>query len=66
MTEKEKRMEKEIETLKKAARDRERDLDTLNMVLQCNQDIINVRTHTHTHSPLHCVHQPRPVFCSRT
>lgn len=63
MREKEKSMEKEIETLKKAARDRERDLDTLNMVLQCNQDIINVRTHTHTHTVLlHCVHQPRPVF----
>lgn len=67
--EKEKSMEKEVETLRKAARDRERDLDTLNMVLQCNQDIINVRTHTHTlqhvHTPtvlLHCIHQPSPVF----
>lgn len=39
-------MEKEIEALRKAGRDRERDLDTLNTVLQCNQDIINVRTHT--------------------
>lgn len=47
MTEKEKSMEKEIEALRKAGRDRERDLDTLNTVLQCNQDIINVRTHTH-------------------
>ncbi|KAF3692262.1 hypothetical protein EXN66_Car007938 [Channa argus] len=41
LTEKEKGMEKEIEALRKAARDRERDLDTLNTVLQCNQDIIN-------------------------
>ncbi|XP_023141974.2 uncharacterized protein si:ch73-95l15.5 [Amphiprion ocellaris] len=40
-TEKEKGMEKEIEALRKAGRDRERDLDTLNTVLQCNQDIIN-------------------------
>lgn len=48
MTEKEKGLEKEAEALRKAGRDRERDLDTLNTVLQCNQDIINVRTHTHT------------------
>ncbi|XP_042345903.1 uncharacterized protein si:ch73-95l15.5 [Plectropomus leopardus] len=41
VTEKEKSMEKEIEALRKAGRDRERDLDTLNTVLQCNQDIIN-------------------------
>ncbi|XP_050932041.1 putative leucine-rich repeat-containing protein DDB_G0290503 [Lates calcarifer] len=41
MTEKEKGMENEIEALRKAGRDRERDLDTLNSVLQCNQDIIN-------------------------
>uniref|UniRef100_UPI0037E8E287 cingulin n=1 Tax=Semicossyphus pulcher TaxID=241346 RepID=UPI0037E8E287 len=41
MTAKEKAMEKEIEALRKAGRDRERDLDTLNTVLQCNQDIIN-------------------------
>ncbi|XP_071326383.1 coiled-coil domain-containing protein 158 isoform X2 [Trachinotus anak] len=41
MTEKEKSMENEIEALRKAGRDRERDLDTLNTVLQCNQDIIN-------------------------
>lgn len=40
-TEKENGMEKEIEALRKAGRDRERDLDTLNTVLQCNQDIIN-------------------------
>ncbi|XP_059194864.1 putative leucine-rich repeat-containing protein DDB_G0290503 [Centropristis striata] len=39
--EKEKSMETEIEALRKAGRDRERDLDTLNSVLQCNQDIIN-------------------------
>ncbi|XP_060905978.1 uncharacterized protein si:ch73-95l15.5 isoform X1 [Labrus mixtus] len=41
LTEREKSMEKEIEALRKAGRDRERDLDTLNTVLQCNQDIIN-------------------------
>lgn len=41
VSEKEKSMEKEIEALRKAGRDRERDLDTLNTVLQCNQDIIN-------------------------
>lgn len=51
MSDKEKSLEKEIETLKKAGRDRERDLDTLNTVLQCNQDVINVRTcaRAHTH-----------------
>ncbi|XP_041722118.2 uncharacterized protein si:ch73-95l15.5 [Coregonus clupeaformis] len=36
-----KRMESELEALKKAGRDREKDLYTLNTVLQCNQDIIN-------------------------
>ncbi|XP_033968542.1 uncharacterized protein si:ch73-95l15.5 [Trematomus bernacchii] len=41
VTEKEKSMEKEIEALRKAGRDREKDLDMLNTVLQCNQDIIN-------------------------
>ncbi|XP_049902858.1 uncharacterized protein si:ch73-95l15.5 [Epinephelus moara] len=41
VTEKEKSMENEIEALRKAGRDRERDLNTLNTVLQCNQDIIN-------------------------
>lgn len=40
-TEKETGMEKEIESLRKAGRDRERDLDILNTVLQCNQDVIN-------------------------
>ncbi|XP_041843860.1 uncharacterized protein si:ch73-95l15.5 isoform X2 [Melanotaenia boesemani] len=40
-TEKEKIMEKEIGALRKAGRDRERDLDMLNMVLQCNQDVIS-------------------------
>ncbi|XP_024252243.2 uncharacterized protein LOC112230241 isoform X3 [Oncorhynchus tshawytscha] len=39
--EREKRMESELEALKKAGRDREKDLSTLNAVLQCNQDIIN-------------------------
>lgn len=48
MTEKEKSMENEIEALRKAGRDRERDLDTLNAVLQCNQDVISVRPHTVT------------------
>jgi len=43
MTAKEKCMEKEMEALRKAGREREKDLDMLNMVLQCNQDIINVR-----------------------
>lgn len=57
MTEKEKSMEKEIEALRKAGRDRERDLDTLNTVLQCNQDIINVRTHTHIRNQVwNCMH----------
>ncbi|KAG7216554.1 hypothetical protein INR49_002041, partial [Caranx melampygus] len=41
MTEKEKGLENEIEALRKAGRDRERDLNTLSAVLQCNQDIIN-------------------------
>uniref|UniRef100_UPI003AAD9CAB uncharacterized protein n=1 Tax=Centroberyx gerrardi TaxID=166262 RepID=UPI003AAD9CAB len=41
MAEKEKGMEREIEALRKAGRDRERDLNTLNTVLQCNQDVIN-------------------------
>ncbi|XP_047455331.1 uncharacterized protein si:ch73-95l15.5 [Mugil cephalus] len=41
MREKEEVMEKEMEALRKAGRDREKDLDTLNTVLQCNQDIIN-------------------------
>ncbi|KAK5612316.1 hypothetical protein CRENBAI_016304 [Crenichthys baileyi] len=41
LTEREKNLEKEIEGLRKAGRDRERDLDTLSTVLQCNQDIIN-------------------------
>uniref|UniRef100_A0A1A8K1H0 Uncharacterized protein n=1 Tax=Nothobranchius kuhntae TaxID=321403 RepID=A0A1A8K1H0_NOTKU len=39
--EREKNLEKEVEALRKAGRDRERDLDTLNTVLQCNQDVIN-------------------------
>ncbi|KAM6910491.1 uncharacterized protein FYW49_012432 [Xenentodon cancila] len=41
MAEREKNLKKEVEALRKSGRDRERDLDTLNMVLQCNQDIIN-------------------------
>lgn len=47
MAEREKSMENEVAALRKAGRDRERDLVTLNTVLQCNQDVINVRTHTH-------------------
>ncbi|XP_028280864.1 uncharacterized protein LOC114448232 isoform X1 [Parambassis ranga] len=41
LMEKEKDTEREVEALRKAGRDRERDLDTLNAVLQCNQDVIN-------------------------
>lgn len=79
MTEKEKGLEKEAEALRKAGRDRERDLDTLNTVLQCNQDIINVRTHTHisnlgwncmhcglkhTHTPTFLLHSGTVYFCT--
>ena len=49
MNEKEKRMEREVEALRRAGRERERDLNTLNAVLQCNQDVINVKKHTNTH-----------------
>lgn len=48
MTAIEKNMEKEISALRKAGRDREQDLETLNSVLQCNQDLINVRACTRT------------------
>ncbi|TNN02138.1 hypothetical protein fugu_009625 [Takifugu bimaculatus] len=41
MTATETNMEKEISSLRKAGRDREQDLETLNSVLQCNQDLIN-------------------------
>ncbi|CAJ1062834.1 uncharacterized protein si:ch73-95l15.5 [Xyrichtys novacula] len=41
MTKKEEGLEREIEALRKAGRDREKDLNTLNTVLHCNQDIIN-------------------------
>ncbi|TNN39350.1 hypothetical protein EYF80_050476 [Liparis tanakae] len=41
VTEKEKSMEEEVEALRKAGRDREGDLDTLNAVLQCNQDVLH-------------------------
>ncbi|XP_061632261.1 uncharacterized protein si:ch73-95l15.5 isoform X2 [Phyllopteryx taeniolatus] len=41
LVEKERRLEEEVASLRKAAGDREKDLDTLNMVLQCNQDIID-------------------------
>ncbi|XP_061573363.1 uncharacterized protein si:ch73-95l15.5 [Cololabis saira] len=41
ITEREKNLQEEVEALRKVGRDRDRDLDTLNVVLQCNQDIIN-------------------------
>lgn len=64
-------MEREIEALKKAGKDRERDLDTLNTVLQCNQDVINVRTNTHTTNqgwtgiPCGLKHKHTPTFFRR-
>lgn len=42
LVEKERHLGEEVASLRKAAGDREKDLDTLNMVLQCNQDIIDV------------------------
>lgn len=42
-------METQINALRKAGRDREQDLETLNNVLRCNQDLINVRARTLTH-----------------
>lgn len=48
--------EKEISALRKAGRDREQDLATLNSVLQCNQDLIDVRAYACTRW------QPRIVF----
>ncbi|XP_010904015.2 uncharacterized protein si:ch73-95l15.5 [Esox lucius] len=41
MSDREKRMESEMEAVRRASRDRERDLNTLNTVLQSNQHIIN-------------------------
>lgn len=41
LTERENNLEREMEALRKAGRDREADLDTLRTVLQSNQDIIN-------------------------
>uniref|UniRef100_A0A3Q3A7Z1 Si:ch73-95l15.5 n=1 Tax=Kryptolebias marmoratus TaxID=37003 RepID=A0A3Q3A7Z1_KRYMA len=41
MTENEKNLEKEMDALRTAGRDRDRDLDTLAAVLQCNQDVID-------------------------
>ncbi|XP_030639147.1 uncharacterized protein si:ch73-95l15.5 [Chanos chanos] len=41
LREQEQEMRKELEMLRQAAADRERDLNTLNTVLQCNQDVIN-------------------------
>lgn len=43
LKEKERSLQKELEVLQKASRGRERDLLTLNGVLQSNQDVINVR-----------------------
>lgn len=39
--EKEKALEKQLQALRDAGRERDRDLITLNTVLQCNQDVIN-------------------------
>ncbi|XP_051922340.1 uncharacterized protein si:ch73-95l15.5 [Hippocampus zosterae] len=41
LVEKERHLGEEVASLRKAAGDREKDLDMLNMVLQCNQDIID-------------------------
>lgn len=46
MTEMEKNMKEEIGALRKAARDREQDLEALSSVLLGNQDLINVRAST--------------------
>lgn len=64
ITEKETSTEKEIEALRKAGRDRERDLDTLNTVLQCNQDIISVSPHTATRV-VSCLAVPLSLFDTR-
>lgn len=65
MAEKGKRMEEEIEALRKAGRDRERDLNTLNTVLQCNQDIIGVRTHACSANAWQLKHGPAHALCTR-
>ncbi|XP_028327476.1 golgin subfamily A member 5 [Gouania willdenowi] len=41
LKEKEHRLEEEVEALRRTGRDQRRDLDTLNLVLLCNQDVIN-------------------------
>lgn len=41
--EKERNLQNELEVLQKASRGQERDILTLNTVLQSNQDVINVR-----------------------
>ncbi|XP_057691447.1 E3 ubiquitin-protein ligase BRE1A [Corythoichthys intestinalis] len=41
LTEKEKQLQEEVSSLREAAGDREKDLDKLNTVLQCNQDVID-------------------------
>lgn len=41
--EKERNLQNELEVLQKASRGQERDILTLNTVLQGNQDVINVR-----------------------
>ncbi len=40
--ESEKALEKQLQAMRDAGRDRDRDFITLNTVLQCNQDVINV------------------------
>lgn len=59
MTAIEKNMKKEISALRKAGRDREQDLETLTSMLQCNQDLINVRACTRTF-----IHLLTVVFCT--
>lgn len=42
VSEKEKALEKQLQAMRDASRERDRDFITLNTVLQCNQDVINV------------------------
>lgn len=41
-SEREKALEKQLQAVRDAGRERDRDFITLNTVLQCNQDVINV------------------------
>lgn len=53
LKERERSLQKELEVLQEASRGQERDILTLNSVLQSNQDVINVRQiqgQTHTQS----------------